>query len=142
MRESHIAFRRKRKSTRCVRENGKGPAKVQGGRVSVLRGHLPVFLICIVLQREFESGLLWAAEPQDTSAGDTILRYWPIDAPRRHWELFDIARPGTAANAALSISNESLGEGKSVLWFINPERQYVKAPNGEEFRYCRSIGRS
>ena len=115
---------------------------MQGGGASILRGHMPVFLICILIQRWFESGPLWAAEPQDASTGDTILRYWPIDAPRRHWELFDIARPSTAANATLSISNESLGEGKSMLWFINPGRQSTKAPNGEEFRYCRSVGRS
>jgi hypothetical protein len=83
-----------------------------------------------------------AAEFQDPSNGNTIAKYWPIDAPSRHWSLFESAAPANATAAALSISNESLGAGKFILWYTNPERELAGTSNGEEFRYCNSMGRA
>lgn len=103
----------------------------------MLLGFICALSVCAPGQRAVK-----ADEPQAASKDDSILKYWPIDAPKRHWDVGDAQGGTEAANATLSITNESLEQGKVVLWFSNPERHIAGATNGEEYRYCYAMGRS
>lgn len=83
-----------------------------------------------------------ATQPQDAPDDDSILKYWPIDAPPRHWDLFETRNGANSDQAALSISNQTLGEGKFIIWYSKPERVVTGITNGEEYRYCNAMGRA
>lgn len=99
---------------------------------------MPIILFFIVTERL----LARDADRKEESDDRDILKYWPIDAPPRHWTLLELTEATYANKGALSISNESLGDGKFILWYSNPERQITRTFNGEEFRYCTSKGRA
>lgn len=98
--------------------------------------------ICVVIDCLLGQSAVRAAEPQAVSEDDTILKYWPIDAPSRHWDLFDSKTGPNGGKPDLSMTNEPLGGGKFILWFSNPERQMTATANGEEYRFCNAAGRS
>ncbi len=82
------------------------------------------------------------AQSQGASDDDSILKYWPIDAPSRHWDLFETRNGANSDHVALSISNQTLGKGRFVLWFSKPVQAVAGATNGEEYRYCYAMGRA
>jgi hypothetical protein len=101
-----------------------------------------IAFICVVAESLCRPSVVRAAEVEGAFQDDAILKYWPVDAPPRHWDVFDAKGGGNAGTPILSISNETLGEGRFVLWFSKRERQTSRTTNGEEYRYCTSAGRS
>jgi hypothetical protein len=113
----------------------------RGLRIS-LSSTVAMILFFIATERLFAQAAVEGTDRTEGSGDGEILKYWPIDAPPRHWALADLTEAANATQPPLFISNESLGRGTFILWYSNPERQITKTSNGEEFRSCNSKGRS
>jgi hypothetical protein len=106
------------------------------------RNVLPAIYTCVVFACLFAQTAVRTAEAQAVSSDNTIRNYWPIDAPTRRWDLNDSNNGPNAAKPDLSMVNETLGPGKFIVWFMNPERQITGVNNGEEYRLCDAMGRT